>query len=105
MNSLVSILIAFYSRLLHLYPGIYQEEFAEEMLLDFSDMAMDATRRGIYSLILFCLRELVDFPINLLRIHWRQGHVFMILRSQPAQTGLRGAFGFGIGFAVISIAT
>lgn len=75
------------------------------MLLDFSDMAMDAQKKGQFSFMLFCLRESIDFPVNLLRLHLKDGPMFKMLCSQPARTGLKGAFGFGIGFAVISIVT
>jgi hypothetical protein len=90
------LLIKLYAFLLYLYPRSYRGEFAEEMLLDFSDMAADAGKKGPRSLILFCLRELVEFPINLLRIHWRDGHIARVFQSQPVNYGLRGALGFGV---------
>jgi len=100
MNSLVSTLIAFYSRLLQLFPPGYREEFAEEMLLDFSSLTMDASKKGVYSLALFCLQELIDFRINLLSVHVREGRIFKILRSQPMNFGLRGAIVFGVVFTL-----
>lgn len=100
MNMPMTTLIALYSRLLHLYPPKYRVEFEEQMLLDFSDMAADAGRKGIFSLILFCLQELIDFPVNLLRIHFEEGRIFKILRSQPVNNGLRSALGFGIAFGL-----
>lgn len=103
MTRVVSILTKIYSQLLRLYPSSFRDEFVEEMLTDFSDMAKDASQKGIFSLTLFYLKEIADFPINLLRILWSESPVFKLLRSQPAKSGLRGAFGFGIGFAVTSI--
>jgi hypothetical protein len=96
MNKLLSVIINSYAILLGLYPRSYREEFAEEMLLDFSDMAADAGKKGPRSLMLFCLRELVEFPISLLRIHWRDGHMARVFQSQPVNYGLRGALGFGV---------
>ena len=100
MRSLLYTLKILYEILLRLYPRLFQEEFRGEMLSDFSDMAADAGRKGIFSLILFCLRELIDFPINLLRVHFEEGRIFKILRSQPVNHGLRSGLGFGIAFAL-----
>jgi len=100
MKTLLSFLNRIYAYLVRYYPHSYQEEFAEEMLLDFSALAADANKKGIFSLILFCLRELIEFPANLLRIHVREGRMFKILHSQPVNNGLRGALGFGIAFTL-----
>jgi hypothetical protein len=94
-----------YNLLLRLYPGSFRREFEEQMLLDFSDMAADAREQGRFSFVLFCVRELIDFPLNLLMAHYKAGRMFKILRSQPINYGLRGAFSFGMGFAVITLAS
>ena len=100
MKTFLSFLIKIYAYLLRCYPLSFREEFEEQMLLDFSDMARDAIGRGWYSLVMFCLRELIDFPVNLLRVHFEQGRIFKILRSQPVNNGLRSGLGFGIAFAL-----
>src|SRR5687767_3438546 len=105
MTQVLRLLTKIYSYLARLYPAAFKKEFQEEMLLDFSDMLSDARQKGKFALILFFLRELIDFPINLLRTHLEQGSVFRILRSQPVNTGLRGAVGFSIGFAAASLAS
>jgi hypothetical protein len=66
------------------------------MLLDFSDMVLDARKKGRFSFVKFCLRELVDFPFNLLRVHIKEGRMIKMLRSQPVNYGLRGAVGFSM---------
>jgi hypothetical protein len=87
-----------YRALLRLYPAVFRSEFQEQMLLDFMDMAVDARKRGRLSFFLFSLRELVDFPINLLKVYLMEGRMFRILRSQPVRYGLRAAIGFGAAF-------
>src|SRR5215207_4719989 len=99
------LLTKIYSYLIYLYPAAFRDEFQEQMLLDFSDMLTDAHQKGKFALLLFCLRELIDFPINLLRTHVERGGVFRILRSQPVNTGLRGAVGFSIGFSAAGLAS
>lgn len=104
MTGIPGIIIRIYGFLLRLYPGSFRSEFEEQMLLDFSDMAEDASKNGIYSSIIFCLRELIDFPLNLFRIHLKEGPMLKVLHSRPANYGLRGAVGFGIGFAASAVA-
>ncbi|HXQ39083.1 MAG TPA: hypothetical protein VN843_34105 [Anaerolineales bacterium] len=100
MKTFLSFLNKIYAHVLRWYSHSYCEEFAEEMLLDFSALAADAGRRGILSLILFCLRELIDFPLNLLRVYFEEGRIFKILRSPPINNGLRSGLGFGMAFAL-----
>jgi hypothetical protein len=99
----LKLLTQLYQYLLRLYPRSVQEEFTEEMLSDFSDLAMDASRRGISSLIVFCVQELFDFPINLLRLYWREGRMSRVFRLQPVNYGLRGALGYGIVFGLATL--
>lgn len=103
MRTFLSLMISYYEYLLRLYPRSYREDFAEEMLADFSDLATEANEKGKFALLRFCFRELVDFPGNLLYAHLANGGTLRILRSQPVNSGLRGAIGFGVGFAFISI--
>jgi hypothetical protein len=91
-----------YSFSLRLYPRSFRSEFEDEMLMDFMDMLRDVREKGRLPFILFCLRELVDFPLNLLRVHLKKGRVFKLLRIQPLNYGLRSAIGFGVGFAGIT---
>jgi len=104
MKKILSVLTVFYSWLLRFYPGSFREEFSEEMLLDFRDTLDSASQNGIFSLSMVLLRELRDIPINLLQSHWKESSMLKILRSQPVSNGLRGAIGFGIGFASVAIA-
>jgi hypothetical protein len=104
MKMLLSTLIKSYRYLLHLYPHSYQEEFAEEMLLDFSDMATDASKMGKLSLIRFCLRELVDFPVNLLKIHLEKKPMNPVFHPGAARNILRIAFAFGLALALDNFA-
>lgn len=96
MTAIRNLLIRVYTFLLQLYPKAFRNEFSDEMLRDFSDLAADAGKKGPRFLMLFCLRELVEFPINLLRIHWRDGNLARVFQSQPVKYGLRGALGFGV---------
>ncbi len=100
MTGIPGIMIRMYGLLLRLYPNSFRSEFAEQMLLDFSDMAADAGKKGCFSFALFCLHELIDFPVNLLRVHFEEGRMFRLLRSQPVNYSLRGAFGFGLAFGL-----
>ena len=103
MKKILSILTAFYGWLLCLYPRAFREEFDEEMLLDFRDMLDSASKKGIFSLSIVLSRELRDIPINLLRTHLKEGHMLKTLRSQPLNTGLRSALGFGVAFGIAAI--
>jgi hypothetical protein len=98
MNSIPEMVIRIYDFLLRLYPNSFRNEFQEQMLLDFSDMAKDAWRNGKFSFFLFCLHELIDFAPNLLRIHLKQGSMPPILRSQPVTYGIRSAITFAATF-------
>lgn len=101
MNKIVYIITTIYSCLLHFYPRAYREEFAEEMLWDFADMVQDASKNGFYSLIVFCSRELVDFPINLLKARLQGDHMTTIFRSGPARAAFQSAFALGVALIVM----
>jgi hypothetical protein len=98
MTDMIGIVINVYRLLLLLYPRSFRIEFEEQMLLDFADMAADAKEKGRRSFALFCLRELIDFPVNLLRVYYQEGQMFKMLRSQPVHYGFRGAVAFGVTF-------
>jgi hypothetical protein len=63
------------------------------MLLDFAELAEDASGKGLLSLFGFFLCEMRDFPINLLRAHAEENRMFKIFRSQPVSFGLRMLWG------------
>ena len=72
MNVLLRHIINLYSKFLQLYPRGFQEEFAEEMRVVFRDSANDASRKGIFSLAILCIRELGGLPFNILREFWNE---------------------------------
>lgn len=100
MNWAFCFVVKIYSLLLRLYPSVYRNEFAADMLQDFSDMAADAGKRGGLSLVWFCLRELVDFPMNLLKAHLERNSMNPAFQPQAARNILRIAFGFGVALAL-----
>ncbi|MBI5962766.1 MAG: hypothetical protein HY863_04775 [Chloroflexi bacterium] len=103
MNRLLSILTVFYGWLLSFYPREFRDEFGGDMLQDFEDALKAASQNGFYTLLVVLLRELLDLPLNLLHAHLDEKHMIGILRSQPVQTGFRGAIGFGLAFAGVSL--
>lgn len=72
MNVLVASLTSLYSKLLLLYPRSFRDEFADEMQVVFSDSVNEASKGGIFSLIIVCLREAVGLPFNILREFWHE---------------------------------
>ena len=97
------LILRIYSFLLGFYPATFRAEFREQMLLDFSDMVADAGINGNFSLLRFCVRELFDFPVNLLHVHWKEDRMFKLLRSQPVTIGFRNALVFGLAFGSAGI--
>jgi hypothetical protein len=65
----------------------------------------DATQGGVWNLLAVCLRELRDFPINLLRTHLEKKHMLKILHSQPVRFAWKGALGFGLSFVVVNMSS
>jgi len=104
MKTFLSIVTGFYAFLLRLYPRSYQDEFAEEMLLDFSDLLADASKKGKLSLVRFCLHELIDFPVNLLKVHLEKESMNPAFQPQAARNILRIAFAFGLALALDTFA-
>jgi hypothetical protein len=70
MKILTHFFVSTYSRMLRLYPHKFQNEFAEEMQVVFSDSIHEASKGGIFPLVLLWLRELVGLPFNILREFW-----------------------------------
>ena len=98
MINTLDFIIGLYSHLLRLYPDLFRTEFEEQMLLDFSDMAGDAWKKGSLAFLLFCLHELLVLPANVMRAYLKEGGIVRIFRSRPANYGLRGAAGFAVTF-------
>jgi hypothetical protein len=61
-----------YGWLLRLYPRAFRAEFADEMLDVFRQAVQDAARIGAAPAAMVLLRELADFPFNLLLEHLRE---------------------------------
>lgn len=96
-----------YEKLLNLYPADFRAEFGEEMADVFASALQEVSRRGLHSILAVCLRELVDFPKNLLREYAsRMEKQFGLKMPQPLllspkQGASLGALGFGLGFALL----
>lgn len=95
-----------YERLLKLYPADFQAEYGAEMADVFACALQDVSRSGLFALGAVCLRELIDFPQNLLREYAsRLGKLFGLKTPQlllsPKQGASLGALGFGLGFALL----
>lgn len=100
MRGKLDTLVRIYSSLLQLYPAPFRREFQEQMLLDFSEMAADAREKGNVPFLFFCLRELIDFPANLLKMHLEKGSMKPVFQPQAARNILRLALGFGLALAL-----
>lgn len=59
-----------YELLLRLYPRHFRDEFAREMRAVFSESLDQAAKQGILALVGVGLRELIDAPLTLMRVHW-----------------------------------
>jgi hypothetical protein len=68
-ESRLSIHDILYTNLLRLYPSEYRQEFAEEMRETFSQAFADASRNGLHSLLFLFIKELLDLPVSVLRVH------------------------------------
>jgi hypothetical protein len=81
-------LIRLYSKLLHLYPARFRDEFAEEMQVVFSDSVNDAIKNGFLPFAILCLRELGGLPLNILREFWHefQGKELIMLHENTSDS-------------------
>jgi len=72
MNFVITSLTKLYSKLLHLYPIRFRDEFSEEMQAVFRDSMNETIKDGIFPLAMLCLRELGGLPFNILREFWHE---------------------------------
>lgn len=70
MKSILHFITHIYVGLLNLYPNRFRAEFGEEMQAVFSEVAQEAAAAGKKRLAIIFMRELLDFPIGLIREHW-----------------------------------
>ena len=70
MKSILHFITRIYDGLLNLYPGRFRAEFGEEMQTVFSEAAKEAAAAGKKRLAIIFVRELLDFPLGLIREHW-----------------------------------
>jgi hypothetical protein len=96
MKKRLALALWLYTRLLSFYPAQFLAEFQDEMVSVFAAMLGEAAQVGAFPLLKVCLRELRDFPLNLLRAHLKEGSMVKMLRSQPVDNSLRLALGLGL---------
>jgi hypothetical protein len=71
-ENVLNFLTSVYRLLLRLYPADFREKFGEEMAAVFAWAVAEITQTKPHRLIVFCGRELRDYPLALLREYWRQ---------------------------------
>jgi hypothetical protein len=71
MSRILSLTIYLYSWLIRFYPATFREEFSSEMVKVFGEMTGEALLNNNPQLQVILLREIRDFPLSLLREHWR----------------------------------
>jgi hypothetical protein len=90
----VSLLITIYRLLIHLYPRPFQEEFGAEMTAVFQEQMAEATAHGRIPLLQACWRELRDWPLHCVQVHWlmRQERLALATAMPPSwwETAMAG---------------
>jgi hypothetical protein len=94
MNKLLQLLAALYGALLRFYPREFKLEFGYELRSVFMALAQDAASAGAPALAAFCLRELRDFPVNLLRTHLEKNPMSRIFDPESVRFALRSVLAF-----------
>lgn len=94
MNNSLQWMSALYGVLIGLYPRRFRQEFADELHGVFIALAQDAASAGPWALLVFFLRELRDFPINLVRTHLEKNPMSQIFTVDSGRFMLRGVFAF-----------
>jgi hypothetical protein len=70
VDTIIHLIIWYYSLLLRLYPHHFRAEFGDEMQSVFADAVNDATRRGLAAVLRVCAREMWELPRNVVCEHW-----------------------------------
>lgn len=104
MNTSLQWMTALYGVLIRLYPGEFKREFADELHSVFTALAQDAASAGPLALVVFCLRELRDFPINLFHAHLEKNPMSRIFNADSVRFMLRGVFAFVVFLATYNVA-
>ena len=104
MNNSLQWMAAPYSALIRLYPREFRLEFEDELRSVFVALARDAASAGALALAVFCLRELRDFPINLLRTHLEKNPMSRIFDSESVRFILRGVVAFVVLLTTYNVA-
>jgi hypothetical protein len=94
VNNFINLIQALYAISVRFYPREYRLEFEHELLSVFGALAQDAASRGPVALVVFCLRELRDYPISLLQTHLEKNRMSAFFRSAPVNFTLRGVLAF-----------
>lgn len=97
--------VALYRRLIHLYPAAFQAELGEEMLAVFAEKLSEPGSRASSA----ALRELADFPFNLLQEHLHNPEFNRMLErilthQKYSRQRQAAALGFALAFGLIELA-
>lgn len=110
-RNVVHLLTLNYRLLVRLYPRRFWEEFGEEMTAVFTEAVTEIIQTKPLRLLIFCGRELRDYPLTLLREYWRHFSPreinLMLKRERPSwiheeKRLWRTAVLYLLGFALIS---
>ncbi len=104
MNNSLRWMAALYDTLIWFYPREFKREFANELHSVFMALAQDAAAEGSPALIMFYLRELRDFPINLVRAHLEKNPMSQIFNADSGRFMLRGVLAFVVLLTTYSVA-
>ncbi len=97
--------VAFYRRLIHLYPPAFQAEFGEEMLAVFAEKLAGAGHSASSA----AWRELADLPFNLLQEHLHNPEMNRMLErilthQKYSRQRQAAALGFALAFGLLELA-
>jgi len=86
LRCIVSLLITIYRLLTHLYPPSFQEDFGAEMAAVFQEQMAEAAAQGRIHLLQTCWRELRDWPLHCIQVHWliRQERLALATAMPPS---------------------
>jgi hypothetical protein len=93
-----------FASLLRLYPGRFREEFGPEIAEVFAESVRQAERQGALPALAVGVRELVDFPVNLIVEYWEEMRMQKLQLAQPVLRPVWwGAIGFGLAAALAGL--